>query len=323
MLKHAELHEIQRAAEELKLARSSLLAGLSPVFVNRLEVAPTPADQLLRDLDALNAAGTLDDGTVPLLTWLENATVLAGPRVEAAVFQRAKEALAAPPGPQGPPPAVGQGAAPAPARSARAPGPAKILFLAANPSDTTRLALDREVREIEHRLRKTEMRDAFTLEQAWAVRREDLQECLLRHKPSIVHFSGHGSDTGELLLDDASGQAKPVEKKALANLFRLLRRNIRCVVLDACFSEPQAAAIAENIDCVVGMRGTLDGASTTAFAGGFYQALGYGESVEVAFELGKNEIDLAGLDKADVPHLVCRADVDAGAVFLHQESDRR
>jgi hypothetical protein len=181
-----------------------------------------------------------------------------------------------------------------------------LLLLGANPSDTTRLALDRESREVRQRLRASELRETFRIEQEWAVRPADLQECLLRHRPTIVHFSGHGSSTGELVLENQNGEAVTVTANALAGLFRILQRDIRCVLLNACFSESQARAIAGHVDCVVGMTSTVADSSAIAFAGAFYQALGYGEDVQAAFELGCNQIDLAGLGQADVPRLVTR-----------------
>jgi hypothetical protein len=184
-----------------------------------------------------------------------------------------------------------------------------ILFLAANPSDTTRLALDREVREIQQRLRSAKLRDAFRIQQEWAVRASDLQDCLLRHRPTLIHFSGHGSSSGQLVLEGDTGNATAVSIAALANLFRILRRNIRCVLLNACFSNAQARAIAEYVDCVVGMTTAVGDSSAITFAGAFYQALGYGEDVQTAFELGCNQIDLTGLGQADVPRLILRDSV--------------
>jgi hypothetical protein len=182
--------------------------------------------------------------------------------------------------------------------------PVTILFLGANPSTTTRLALDKEVREIQQRLRSAELRDAFRLEQAWAVRATDLQECLLRHRPAIVHFSGHGNRVGELILEEETGGHRPVSTAALAGLFRVLGKDVRCVVLNACFSEAQARAIAGHVDCVVGMTTAIKDDSATAFAGAFYQALGYGQSVKAAFELGCVQIGLTGSAQAGVPRLV-------------------
>ncbi|WP_437521551.1 HEAT repeat domain-containing protein [Sorangium sp. So ce726] len=194
--------------------------------------------------------------------------------------------------------------------------PATLLFLGANPSSTTRLALDREAREIGQRLRASELRDAFRLEQAWAVRATDLQECLLRYRPTIVHFSGHGSSLGELCLDNAAGQATPVKNEVLTRLFHVLRRDIRCVVLNACFSEAQARAISTHIDCVIGMNTAINDDSAIAFAGAFYQALGYGEDVRTAFDLGCLQIDLAGMKNADAPRLLLREGVEGRETLL-------
>ena len=198
----------------------------------------------------------------------------------------------------------------------RGVGPATILFLGANPSATTRLALDEEVREIQQRIHGSDLRDAFRIEQAWAVRASDLQACLLRHRPTIVHFSGHGDAAGELVLVEEGGAARPVSTAAIAGLFRVLGKNVRCVVLNACFSEAQARAVAEHVDCVVGMAVAVEDSGALAFAGAFYQALGYGESVQTAFDLGCNRIELSGSAQGDVPRLVTRSGVLADEVRL-------
>jgi hypothetical protein len=193
---------------------------------------------------------------------------------------------------------------------------ATILFLGASPSDTTRLMLDREVREISQRLRATGRADRIRFVQEWAVRADDLQAHLLRHKPDVVHFSGHGSQAGHLLVEDADGNSVPLGSAALSNLFRILRRNVRCVVLNACFSGDQASAVARHIDCVVGMSAAVKAASTLAFAGAFYQALAFGESFLTAFELGCSQIQLQGLSQDDIPRLITREGIDPQTMRL-------
>src|SRR5438477_1288375 len=98
----------------------------------------------------------------------------------------------------------------------------KILFLAANPTNTNQLRLGEEVRTIQEKLRVSDHRDSFKLEQEWAVRVGDIQQHLLRHQPHIVHFSGHGSIAGEIILEDNTGQSKPVSPEALKRLFKTL-----------------------------------------------------------------------------------------------------
>jgi hypothetical protein len=192
----------------------------------------------------------------------------------------------------------------------------KILFLAANPKDTDPLRLGEEVRAIKERLRLAELRDQFVVEQEHAVRITDLQGYLLQHRPQIVHFSGHGRQVGEIVLEDAEGWSQPVSPGALKRTFAVLRGNVRCVVLNACYSEAQAKGIAESIDCVVGMGRAIGDESAIAFAAGFYQALGYERNVQEAFDLGCGQIDLEGLGDEDVPKLAVAIGVDAKGLYL-------
>ncbi|MDJ0899245.1 MAG: CHAT domain-containing protein [Xenococcus sp. MO_188.B8] len=180
----------------------------------------------------------------------------------------------------------------------------KILFLAANSSDTTRLRLDKESRAIDRALRQSEFRDKFEIEQHWAVRVTDLQGLLLRYKPDIVHFSGHGSSASEIILEDDSGNSHPVSVRALSQLFSILKDNIHCVVLNACYSEPQAQAIAQHIESVVGMSKAITDQAAISFATSFYQALGYGHDIKTAFDLGCVQIDMENLDEQDTPKLL-------------------
>jgi len=102
----------------------------------------------------------------------------------------------------------------------------KILFLAALPDDQTRLRLDREYREIETRIRSSKERDRLELVSGWTVRARDLQEILLRERPQIIHFSGHGSSSEELIFEDDAGKSHRVSKQALTRLFGILKDGI-------------------------------------------------------------------------------------------------
>jgi hypothetical protein len=66
----------------------------------------------------------------------------------------------------------------------------KVLFLATNPTDiSSRLRLDKEIREISQKISMGTIRDMFDLVSEWAVRPSDLQQALLRHRPNILHFN--------------------------------------------------------------------------------------------------------------------------------------
>jgi hypothetical protein len=203
-----------------------------------------------------------------------------------------------------------------PQPEATPPSRIKILFLTANPTDTTNLRLGEEVREIDAALRRAAYRDRFDLLQHHAVRVSDLQELLLRHNPDIVHFSGHGSDAGEIVLEDNHGNTHTVSTRALSTTFSLLKDNIRCVVLNACFSQAQAEAIAQHIDCVVGMSTAITDRAAIHFAASFYQGLAFGRNLKTAFGLGSNQIDMSNLDEADTPQLIALHGDPAQVVFV-------
>jgi len=161
----------------------------------------------------------------------------------------------------------------------------RILFVASDPTNAARLRLGEEAREIQERLAMAKLRDRFEFHQWSSVRPKDLVQALLKTRPDVVHFSGHGTVDGELCFEDETGEAFRVSPAALADLFREFR-NIRCVLLVACNSEPQAKALAEHIEHVVGTRGKIGDQVAIAFAVGFYQGLGDGRSMEDAYRLG-------------------------------------
>ena len=83
-----------------------------------------------------------------------------------------------------------------------------------------------------------------------------------------------------------------------------LKDNIRCVVLNACFSKAQAEAISKHIDCVIGMSKAIKDNSAVSFAASFYQALAFGRNIQEAFDLGCIQIDMENLAQEDVPQLL-------------------
>ena len=182
----------------------------------------------------------------------------------------------------------------------------KILILATNPEDTTRLYLDKEVRDIFECLRQTNYGDAFQVKQRWAVRLRHLQQAVLEELPQIVHFSGHGGGDAGLYFHDNDDNAKSVTGEALASLFRLISQKspINCVLLNGCYSKVQAEAIVEYVPYVIGMNASIGEQAAIEFAVGFYRALGNGESVEFAFESGKVEMELHSTGDYTVPVLL-------------------
>lgn len=162
----------------------------------------------------------------------------------------------------------------------------KILIIAVNPTGTSRLRLDQEIRDVEAAIRRSRFRDQFEIKISTAVRQVDLQRALLDFEPQIVHFCGHGEGQAGLVLEDIVGQPKSFDTSALSKLFALFADTLDVVLLNACYSEVQADAIVQHTNYVIGMSREIRDDAAIAFAVGFYDALGAGKTVEFAYNLG-------------------------------------
>ncbi|WP_192580686.1 CHAT domain-containing protein [Micromonospora sp. AMSO1212t] len=182
----------------------------------------------------------------------------------------------------------------------------RILMLAANPLATARLAIDEEARQITERLRLSRDREVFELITCWAVRPMDLLQYLNQHRPHIVHFSGHGDRSGEILLSADDGIARSVSLASLAELFHATSDNLRVVVVNACHSATAVQAISRYVDYVVGMNAAVPDDDAIAFAASFYSALGFGRTVPQAFKQAAAMLGVNGAADPRIAELVAR-----------------
>jgi hypothetical protein len=204
--------------------------------------------------------------------------------------------------------------------------PCHILFLASNPLTTTRLDLEEELRSIENELRAITFRDEAKLAVGHAVRPDDLVRLLREEKPSVVHFSGHGSPDGICLRTEA-GECISVSGEALQRLFR--ERGVELVVLNACFSNIQAEAINKVVSAVVGTTAAVTKETARRFSAAFYRTLGNGYPIKEAFRDGGDAVSVHGLEDVfcahgDMGRILCTSprrqeDADPSGVAIHAE----
>jgi hypothetical protein len=203
-----------------------------------------------------------------------------------------------------------------------------VLFLAANPTDTAKLQLDKEFYQVFKSLE--DRRITYTLKSEFAVTPSLLQTALLKYRPRIVHFSGHG-DGGDgtvpngdtraigrmpqnrsgIVLQTSDGRTQLVSGVALANLFKVCLRifKLEVVLLNACSSEEQASAIFNaGVPFVIGMNAAVRDAAAIQFSAKFYEGLASEGDVEIAFELAKAGVMMENgfANDADIPILYKR-----------------
>lgn len=185
----------------------------------------------------------------------------------------------------------------------------RILILGANPWDTTRLRLHKEVREIRNVIKSSKLRDQISIEDRGAVQPEDLQQELLDVDPHILHFCGH-SDVDGLIVEDESVGSTTVNPEAFASLLEIWSEEeagaskIECVILNSCYSGSIARVICQHVEYVIGMHQGISDAAAIEFAKGFYRGLGAGKSIETAFKLGCSAIQLKNIPEHLTPVLM-------------------
>ncbi|KIC61353.1 hypothetical protein RM51_17790 [Chryseobacterium taiwanense] len=191
-----------------------------------------------------------------------------------------------------------------------------VLFLASNPLDLTQLRLDQEARAIANMIRQSKYRDSVQFESRWALQPMDLLQAINELNPTIVHFSGHGSDNDEIAFQDQNGKMKLVTKEAIVQTMMASAENIRLVFFNTCYSKNQAEAISEFVEATIGMNTSIGDDAARVFSSQFYSSIGFGHSVGKAFQQAKSLVMMEGINEENTPELFIRDGLHANEIIL-------
>lgn len=202
-------------------------------------------------------------------------------------------------------------------------GPIELAFIAANPAETERLALGKDYAAIRERIGRSRNAGNIKTTPILAATPQSVIDELLGMKPppAVVHFSGHGTESGELILEGADGTSERFLSKAgLRSLLAAMRGNgdpIPLVVLNACYTAAAAKSLDGEARAVVGWVPSVEDGAAIAFAGGFYASIANGGSVHAAVEAGRALMGMEGFgDAIDDFHLHCAAGQDPKQLIL-------
>ena len=200
------------------------------------------------------------------------------------------------------------------------PSKITVLFIGSNPQDQDILQLDEEAREIDRMMRQSEYRDAIHFQTWWAARPKDLLQALNEHNPTIVHFSGHGDEQGNLVFQGDYGESKLVTPDAISATLATFSESVELVFFNACFSEAQAVMITNHVKAAIGMNDAINDRVARMFAAQFYGSLGFGRSLQSAFEQAKAVLMLEGVGQESLPVLMTASEIDPAQVyFVHAQ----
>jgi hypothetical protein len=169
----------------------------------------------------------------------------------------------------------------------------KILMMAASPLNTRRLRLEEEQREIKNRVKmlsSTKVDLDFVIRPA--ARTQDILTNILGSDAEVFHFSGHGEVEG-LVFENDNGQKKRVDGALLADHLKRIERSLRCLVLNACFSDHLARNLLPHVEVMVGCTAEIDDDAAITFASAFYAAMATGKSYAECFEIAVNDVKVS------------------------------
>jgi hypothetical protein len=193
-----------------------------------------------------------------------------------------------------------------------------VLYLVANSDESNPLRVDAEVRRVQEAIRGSKYRDNITIHYRPAADLDSLIDGLNDHEPQIVHFSGHGNDSG---IATDSGRVDRAEVgmlsfDLLANALAATDSPPQVIVLNSCKSSSAKKALVPAAKIVVSMRASVTDPAAAAFATRFYAAIASGQSVKAAFAQGRVAVEAVSIRETDTPELVHSPKVDPAKLVL-------
>ena len=173
--------------------------------------------------------------------------------------------------------------------------PMAILLVLADPLDGGRLRLLSEQQRLRDSLSQSLHRDSFEIQALAEARLDNFGRMLARTKPTIIHFSGHGSQNG-IYFSSPMGQAVKIEPSRLSQMLSFASQdNLQGAVMNACFTAEMFRTRAVDQDTVV-MDRELSDAAAISFTQQFYTYLGDGRSFKDAFTWAQASTDLTEIE---------------------------
>lgn len=181
----------------------------------------------------------------------------------------------------------------------------KILFFGADPGRKSEKALDlqNEIRQVNAHIRASKHRDALKVDSHWAVQAEDILQALDESEPAVIHFSGHGTPGGHLVVETPTGDPHVVPLQGMLRAVVGSKRYLKVAVFNCCHSHALAEQCSEHILAAIGMDGAIADVAAKDFAARFYASIGFGQDVREAFERAATQLEMKYPDEAHIPQL--------------------
>lgn len=178
----------------------------------------------------------------------------------------------------------------------------KVLVVFANPKGSNPLRLGAEDRTIHESLALGKYRERIFLTIKHAATIHDVRHALLEDSYDIVQFSGHATERG-LAFENDAGDMQLVPQEAFSEFISDYSPPIKCVILNACYTDVQGKLISKGVPFTIAMKSPISDDGAIQFIRGFYDAIVAGKDVEFAYREGCRTVKLSGLPDSSTPVL--------------------
>lgn len=211
----------------------------------------------------------------------------------------------------------------------RREGPLHMLLLIAAPKDRGILVPEEWETILRDALAGPVKRGEMTLDVVPHATRRAVRDALLRQKPDIVQFVGHGDyrrGRGYLMLENRDGTTWELDERRFASLFAGNDDHLGLISLATCKSATSAAPqsfvgiapklVEQDTPAVVAMQYTVRVRAAQIFLEDFYTYLAARKPVDWAVQQGRNAVALElGLDNREFATPVLYMRAENGEIF--------
>lgn len=189
-----------------------------------------------------------------------------------------------------------------------------ILFLSASPA-TRKISCGEEHTHIVEQICYQEgLKEKVEIIPMLNITSDEMSDVIRKYTPNIVHFCGHGEESdpnnpraaGLLLISDDHAGTKVMDALMLEKIFSAIKeRNpgLEVVVFNACYSEPQAAAVSKSGIYAIGTSDKIGSLAARKFAVGFYREYFKEKNIKAGIQYGREKGTTENIDIDKLVHL--------------------
>ncbi len=182
----------------------------------------------------------------------------------------------------------------------------KIMLAGANPTSLNPIKVAEEFLEIESLLlNNNEYKGLFEIQVCLEATASAMIQALIKFKPDIFHFSGHGlahpdGPLRDLILTKQSKEPYRLGEDNWARLFESLRSPLKAIILNACYSNTIGQRLKQYSDAVISTKYPIEDPLAIELSKTFYLRYADGilrsepEPIPFAFQMAKEAAENSG-----------------------------